>query len=172
LTRVGLYEVKAELAGFKVAVANNILVETGQTVRVDLQLEVGEITQSVEVQSEAPLVRTETSSLEVVIQNREIIQLPLYGRDFLGLAGLTAGVTTKGWGGQGYNQNNLVVGGARSRDNEFRIDGTRAMASHNNDITNRPPLDAIEEFQLLRHQYAAEYGGSGSHRRHTYQDRN
>ena len=158
LNRLGLYEVRAEMPGFKVAVAPDILLTTGQTVRVDLVLEVGEISDSVTVQGAAPLVRSETSSLETVVQNREILDLPLYGRNFLELTGLTAGVSTKAPAGIGYQQTNLVAGGARARDNDYRIDGFRSMANYNADMTVKPPIDAIEEFQLIRHQYSAEYG--------------
>lgn len=158
LGRVGRYEIRAEMPGFKMAVVPDVLLTTGQTLRVDLVLEVGEVTDSVTVEGRVPLVRSETSSLEVVVQNREILELPLYGRDFLALTGLTAGVSTKAPAGAGYQLHNLVVGGARARDNEYRIDGIRAMASHNADITVKPPLDSIQEFQLIRHQYSAEYG--------------
>src|SRR5262249_8174054 len=127
-------------------------------VRVDMDLQVGEITQSVDIKAEAPLVRTETSSLELVIQNREILELPLFGRDYLGLISLSPGAATKTTAGQAYNAVSFVSGGTRSRDNEFRLDGFRAMTSWNNDPTNRPPLDAIEEFQMIRNLYSAEYG--------------
>ena len=158
LSRVGLYEVRAEMPGFNVALAPDILLTTGQTVRVDLALVVGDITQTVTVEGAPPLVRSETSSLEVVVEHREIVELPLYGRNVLDLTGLTTGVSTKAPSGIGYQQHNLVVGGARARDNDYRIDGFRSMANYNADMTVKPPLDAIEEFQLIRHNYSAGYG--------------
>ena len=127
--------------------------------RVDLVLQVGEVDETVVVAGAAPLVRTETSSLEQVVQNREILELPLNrNASFTQLAALSAGVSSRNRGGLGYQKDNLVFGGARARDNDFRIDGIRAMESHNADITVRPPLDSIQEFQLVRHQYSAEHG--------------
>jgi hypothetical protein len=79
---LGRFEVRAEFEGFKAAVVPEVTVLTGQTVRVDLQLEVGAVTESITVEAEVPLVRSEVSSLGTVVQNREVIELPLYGRDF------------------------------------------------------------------------------------------
>ena len=158
LNQVGQFEVRAELAGFRGALVT-VLLTTGQTARVDLTLEIGDVKQSITVEGTfAPLLQSETSSLRSVMENREILELPLNGRDFLQLTGLQAGVATKSLSGTGYNQLGLSVNGMRSRDNDFRLDGLRTMASYNNDMTTRPPLDAIQEFQMIRNDYSAEYG--------------
>ena len=158
LGNVGTYEIRAEMAGFKVAVAPSVLLETGRTVRVDLTLQVGEVTQSVTVEAGTQLVRSETSSLDLVVHSREIIELPLFGRNFLDLARTSAGVSTRAPAGMGYQETNLVVGAARARDNEYSIDGIRSMDDHNADMAVKPPLDSIAEFELIRNMYAAEYG--------------
>ncbi len=158
LTRVGEYEVRVEKSGFRVAVAPKVLVETGQTVRLDLPLQIGEVAQSVQVEETASLVRSETASLETVIQNREILELPLNGRNFLQLTALSPGVSTNGPQASGYNSFNLSVSGGRARDNDYRIDGLRAMASYSNNIATLPPLDSLQEFELIRNLYSAEYG--------------
>jgi outer membrane receptor for ferrienterochelin and colicin len=92
------------------------------------------------------------------MENQQILDLPLNGRDFLQLTGLQPGVATKSLTGTGYNDFGLSVNGMRSRDNDFRLDGIRVMASYNNNMSTKPPLDAIEEFQMVRNNYSAEYG--------------
>ena len=158
LNRVGRYEVRAQLGGFKRALVTALLT-TGQTIRVDLNLQIGDVSQSVTVEGTvAPLVQSETSSLRSVMENQQILDLPLNGRDFLQLTGLQPGVATKSLTGTGYNEFGLSVNGMRSRDNDFRLDGIRVMASYNNNMSTKPPLDAIEEFQMVRNNYSAEYG--------------
>ncbi len=160
LGQVGQYEVRAEMPGFKSAVAPQVLLEIGRTVRVDLTLQVGEITDSVTVETEVPLVRSETSSLATVLQNREILELPLNRRNFFALTALTPGVSTRGpaAGGHTFKGENLGVGGARTRDNDYRIDGIQTKTAFYNGLAVSPPLDSIQEFQLVRNSYAAEYG--------------
>ena len=158
LTNIGAYEIRAQMAGFKAAVAQNVLLETGSTVRVDLTLEVGAVAEVVTVSAGTQLVRSETSSLEIIVKAREITELPLFGRNFLDLTKTTAGVSTRAPAAMGYQETNLVVGAARARDNEYSIDGIRSMDDHNADMAVKPPLDSIAEFELVRNLYAAEHG--------------
>src|SRR6266850_427760 len=82
----GSYNVSAEAPGFKTQVVNDIRLEVNQTARIDLKLSVGEIVQRVEAKASLQLLQTDTSELGAVIQNKQIVDLPLNGRDYLQLA--------------------------------------------------------------------------------------
>ena len=88
----GAYSVQASLPGFRTEVRRGIVVEVDRNARVEIQLQVGEISEKVEVMADAPLVQVDTSSLGQVIDAQRVAQLPLNGRDFLQLASLTPGV--------------------------------------------------------------------------------
>ncbi|PYV15237.1 MAG: hypothetical protein DMG07_10265, partial [Acidobacteria bacterium] len=162
LSRVGRYEVRAEMPRFKTTVQPEVTVQIGQTVRVDLVLEVGEIAESVTVEARPPLVRTETSSLGEVMDNRKILELPLNGREFLQLATLTPGVSSRNASaGSPSKGGTLEVNGGRSGHNQFRLDGVDNTDNHYNELAAVPPIDSIQEFQLVRNLYSAEYGRAG-----------
>src|SRR5881296_3274032 len=82
----GTYSVAAELTGFKKQVVTGVVVAVEERVRVDLQLSVGQVSDTVQVESTAPMLETETSSVGHVIENQRIVDLPLNGRQFLELA--------------------------------------------------------------------------------------
>jgi Carboxypeptidase regulatory-like domain len=88
----GVYSVSALLAGFKKYVNSAVTLQVNQTARLDITLDVGEISQEVTVSAEAPLLETETSSRGAVIDGRKIVELPLNGRDYNQLALLSPGV--------------------------------------------------------------------------------
>ena len=79
LLPVGIYDLTAEQSGFKKFVQNGIAVEVGQTTRVDIGMQIGEVSQTVEVEAEAPLLRPDTSDLGTVIPGTQIRDLPLTG---------------------------------------------------------------------------------------------
>ena len=91
---VGEYEVTAEAAGFKKTVRSGIVLEVDQRAQVNLMLEVGQVSESIEVVGEAPLVDTGSATVGSVVENRRIQELPLNGRNALALAMLTPGVRT------------------------------------------------------------------------------
>src|SRR5262245_11858072 len=82
----GTYSVSGELTGFKKRVVTGVVVDVEQRVRVDLALEVGQVAETVEVQSSAPLLEAESSSIGHVIENQRVVDLPLNGRQFMELA--------------------------------------------------------------------------------------
>jgi hypothetical protein len=86
----GTYQLRVELNGFKTLVRDGVRIATGEDVRLDLQVEVGSVTEAVTVRADAPLLRSGTSGLGHVIDNQRIVQLPLNGRSFIAL-GLRAG---------------------------------------------------------------------------------
>ena len=82
----GPYRIRAELSGFRPLTREGVRLATGETVRLDLQLQLGGVTEAVTVTADAPLLRSETSGLGQVIDNRKIVDLPLNGRSFITLA--------------------------------------------------------------------------------------
>ena len=88
----GTYTVIVELAGFRREVVRKLILETGQSVRVDITLQVGAVSESVEVEASAPLVNADNASTGGVVEQRKIVELPLNGRNYLQLATLEANV--------------------------------------------------------------------------------
>ncbi len=102
----------------------------------------------------APLLQTQSGETGELIAGREILDLPLLGRNFLDLTRLAAGATNGGGG----NTLNVSVNGQREFANSILVDGVEASSNRNNDTTMRPSVDAIEEFKVLTSGYAAEFG--------------
>ncbi len=152
----GVYEVKAELTGFKTAVLTGIELTVDETKRLDITLEVGEISEVITVEAEPPVINTEEGRLSSVITNRQIVDLPLSTRNFIQLALTQPGVVA---GGVGSNTGGISIGGARSRGTSFVLDGV-----DNNDpvvagfTQVTVPLDSVQEFRLIRNSMSAEYG--------------
>ena len=160
----GFYSVEVEATSFKSAIRDKIQIEVGLELRADFQLQPGEVTQTVEVTSEAPLTDTTNTTLNGVLSNKAITELPVQGRDFQNLLMLHPGVQrTPGGGFQSITSN-----GNRPDDNNFYIDGADDMdvyygESVMNDagIEGTPasllPLDSIQEFNT-QESPEADYG--------------
>jgi Carboxypeptidase regulatory-like domain len=91
--RASSYTINVESAGFKRAIRRGVTLEVGQVAVLDFTLEVGQVTEAVEVTAEAPLLRTESAELGDVVEGRRVVELPLNGRFFVNLVSLTTGVT-------------------------------------------------------------------------------
>ncbi|MCI0628941.1 MAG: carboxypeptidase regulatory-like domain-containing protein, partial [Acidobacteria bacterium] len=148
------YTVTVRNPGFKKLSRGPIRLALDQKLRLDLQLELGDITEVVSVTSVAPLLDTETAATGEVIQSAQILDLPLLGRDFLELALLAPGVAAGGGG----NNANLAVSGQREFANSLLIDGVEVSGNRNNDTSLRPSVDAVQEFKVLTSGYAPEFG--------------
>ncbi len=165
---IGVYQVSAELSGFKKQVRSGISLDVDQRLRVDLTLSVGEITEVVEVEAEAPLVRSETSDLGEVIGKRQVDELPLNGRNFVQLVTLTTGTGT-GIPGQSLHGNSpsafrsdtaVSVNSGRADQNNFLLDGVDNNEADVNTIVIIPIIDGIQEFKVLTNTFSAEFGRS------------
>ena len=151
----GIYEVTVEKPGFKQLHENSLELQIGQTARLDGQLDVGAVSQSVEIVASVPLVNTETFARGDVIAPREITEMPLNGRDFNDLAFMVAGVQPAESGGKG---SPYVVNGARADASNVTIDGINDQNPRDAGAQARPPLDSLQEFRLQTSGYSAEYG--------------
>jgi len=153
----GQYTAMAEAQGFKKMVKLGLVLVVGQTMRVDLNLEVGAVAQEVQVQGDVTqLLKPETSEVGQVINLRQVVDLPLNGRNFKDLIPLNAGVGTgsQGAANSGYNFN-----GSRTDMNMFMIEGVDNVDINSNLLLS-PSIDAIEEFQIQTGNFSAEFGRS------------
>jgi hypothetical protein len=164
----GFYAVKVEAAGFKVFSGDNVQVQVAREVDLNLQLELGTATESVQVESTASLLNTESAAQGTVISQEKIVSLPLNGRQFIQLALLVPGANA---GGRLVQQNSvrlnqvggISASGGRTNNNAFLLDGAVNTDPDYNAISYMPILDTISEFQVQTAQFSAQYGrASGS----------
>src|SRR6266849_6782122 len=144
--RPSSYDVTAEIAGFRRYSMKEFRVEVDQTARIDIQMEVGQVTEQIEVKGTAQLLHTENATIGAVIEQRRILELPLNGRNFAALALLVPGVNS---GAPGTSTGGgMSIGGARPEQNAFQLDGVTNSDQYDNDIAFRPSIDSIEEFKI------------------------
>ena len=129
--------------------------------RLDFELEPGDIKESVVVTGEAPLVQSETSSLGEVVDTRQIVGLPLNGRNYIDLATLTSGVIRTAEGSNGNVNATFVVNGTRGGQNNYLLDGIDNNSNDGGEAALYTNVDAIEEFKVQTSNYSAEFGRSG-----------
>ncbi len=165
----GLYDIRVENPGFKIATRRSVELQVGAVARIDFTLEVGEVTQQVEVTGGAPLLATESTALGTVIENKRIVDLPLNGRNYLQLVTLSPNVTTEGGGGAGNSlqggvraQTSLSIGGQRLEFNRYTLDGVENTDPNFNSYIIQPSVDALQEFKVQTGVYSAEFGRGAS----------
>jgi Carboxypeptidase regulatory-like domain/TonB-dependent Receptor Plug Domain/TonB dependent receptor len=162
--KIGTYQVEVEAAGFKKAVRSRIELNIQEQAVVDFGLEAGDISQTVEVTAEAPLLQTTESSVGQAVSGQVINNLPLNGRDWTFLARLSAGVNIPQQGARAAGQ--FAANGTRPAQNNYLIDGIDNNTS-NVDFLNgtayviKPPVDAIGEFKIQTNAFSAEFGRAG-----------
>jgi hypothetical protein len=149
----GRYRITVESAGFKRSERRGLLVQVGERLGVDITLEVGAVSETINVSEESPLLQTTNANLGQVIDQKKILELPLPGRDTLRLVQLAPGV-----GGLNSNLGDLRFGGGRIRQAEFFVDGAPTSAAGDARATALPSIDAIQEFRVETNNLAAEYG--------------
>ncbi len=150
----GIYRVRVELVGFRPLTREGIQIATGETVRLDLQLAVGGLTEAVTVTADAPLLRSQTSGLGHVIDNRKIVDLPLNGRSFIALATLVPGVALPPPPAAPFPR----INGGRPRTNEYLFDGISVLQPEPGQVAFFPNIDAIQEFKIESNSPPAEFG--------------
>jgi len=164
--RPGVYVVTAEKVGFALALVENVVVQVGARLRVDLQMPVGQVTEKVEVTASSPLLETDSSQRGQVISGDQTRALPLISREYSSLALLTTGVKIAGSSlttGNTPREGAFNVNGLRSPFNNFLIDGVdnNAYGTSNQGFSNQvmqPSPDAIGEFKVVTNNMSAEYG--------------
>jgi hypothetical protein len=170
LVPVGNYNLRAEMAGFKTDEVKGLRVETAAQVRQDFQLQVGALTETVEVSASGAVLNTESASVGGVVENKRIIELPLNGRNVVSLAVLVPGVqfgerTGRGDGlggfpipGAGFS---VSANGIRETFQVVSLDGTDAKDPRIHITNFVPSVEALEEFRIQTNAYSAENGFGG-----------
>src|SRR5215813_9050245 len=163
--KIGRYKLKAEAQGFKAAVAEEFTVTVNAHQRVDLQLQIGAVNESVEVVGAASAIETDSSSRGHVIANTQIVNLPLNGRSYADLALLAPGVRKSVLedGSVTSRDASYNVNGQRSALNNFLVDGVdnNAYGTSNQGFSSQVVQltpDSVSEFRVETSNYSAEYG--------------
>ena len=165
--QVGRYEIRGELQGFKTEVRTGVTLSVTQEAVVNFALEVGAIEESVIVTGEAPLISTTSASLGALVDEKQLAQLPLNGRNYIDLSLMQAGVSQNRNSVGGMAGVWFTVNGAPMRSNNFTIDGApmnsliggAAMSAAGTTLG----LDGIREYRVVTNSFSAEYGqGMGS----------
>jgi hypothetical protein len=170
----GTYTVQSAKQGFKKASAQNVEVAVGSDVRMDFKLQVGQVTEQVEVTTAAPLLATESAAVQNEVEGQQIVALPLNGRDYLQLVALNPNVVQEPTGGTGGITSGLVglagtraqslisVAGQRLEYNHYTLDGIENTEPNYNTYIIHPSIDALQEFTVLTGIYSAEFGRGAS----------
>ena len=164
LLPVGHYRLEASAKGFRKFAQEGITLSVNESANVPVQLVVGSPTQSVQVTANAGLIETADTTLGKTVGEREILDLPLNGRNFSQLGLLQPGVVpiTPGLaqaGGSLRDGEAYSVNGQRPESNNFLIDGASNVNTVDGGFVLKPPIDAIAEFKILTHTANAEFGG-------------
>ena len=162
----GMYEITVEKQGFKQRRISNIPLATGTTVTIDAQLDVGAVSESVQVEASAVQLEVQTSGLSKVVESRKVVELPLLGRNPLNLASTAPGVIpTSAQGGNGAgaigSATNSRISGGLAMQNAVLMDGGESRGFTSGGQAYSVPIEAVEEFKLETATYSAEYGRSG-----------
>ena len=160
---IGDYVITAEAAGFQKLVRSGITVTVGQTLRVDLQLTVGQVTQEVTVTGNVVRVETETAAISDVVTGSQIANLELNGRNWVTLATLVPGASPDNGLDTShvgvYGNNSISFNGGRTQYNNWEIDGGPNTDEGSAGTFNTyPSLDTIAEFRISTSNYGAEMG--------------
>jgi hypothetical protein len=142
-------------AGFEVTTVPEVELYIDQKALLNFKLKVGAVTETMTVSVAAPTLQTQSMETGEVMDTKDILDLPLLGRQFLDLTTLTAGVAT---GAGSVNTFDVSVNGQREYANSILIDGVESTTNRTQDITITPSVDAVQEFKILTSSYSAEYG--------------
>ena len=160
------YKISATATGFRVYNGSDITLQVNDQLKIDIPLDVGTVTEEVNVSANVLRVETESTQLGDVIDSKKMLALPLNGRSYIDLLGLQAGVAPAG--GQAMQQDrpvsgnsnpgNISVNGQRETANAFLVNGGDVSEGRNLGAGLVPNLDSVEEFRLITNSFDAEYG--------------
>ena len=158
----GDYQISFEKTGFKTFTRTGLTLQVGQDARLDTPLQLGSVSEKIEVKADVPALETETHSTGEVVEARQVTELPLLGRDAYALGELVPGVRTS----RGMNDlpvdiistASISINGAQGNANEFLLDGAPNSAPSQNGPLFYPIADAVQEFKVDTSNYSAEFG--------------
>ena len=160
---VGRYEVRVQQAGFQAAVKPSVTLVLNQNAKIDFGLKVGDVNQTVEVTTEAPILETQNTQLGTVLDAKTNAQLPLATRNYVQLTLLAPGTVTTNpssfTGAQSsFSGGRPLVNGNREQTNNFLLDGMDNNQISENAVGYTPSVDAIQEFNMITQNASAEFG--------------
>ena len=151
----GVYEVTITKTGFRTLREEDLELQVDQTARLEVKLEVGSLSEAIEIIAQAPVINTENAARGELVAGQELVEVPLNGRDFNDLAFLVPGVSRAAQGSDG---SSLAINGARPDNSNFVIDGFNDHNPRMGNAQARPPLDSVQEFKMQVTGYSAENG--------------
>ena len=158
------YRIEAEAPGFKVTVRPNVVIEVDKAAQVNLSVEIGAVSEKVEVQASAPLLDPQTSSLGGVVQTRPLQELPLNGRNPLALVALEPSVVpqqgsdTNPAGQNPFVTGNFQIGGGIAGQTQSYLDGAPLNLNYGNLLAMVPSQDTLAEFKVQTNSMSPEFG--------------
>jgi hypothetical protein len=160
----GTYDLTVEAQGFRKYVQSGLLLEVNQRARIDINMQLGAVTETIEVTGEIPLLNTETTIVGQTVDTINLTETPLASRNYIELTLLTPGTTTTSLAGMrdsqrsGYGQSRPYVNGNRAQANNFLLDGIDNNQVSDNYTAYQPNVDAIQEVKMITNNASAEFG--------------
>jgi outer membrane receptor protein involved in Fe transport len=154
----GQYTLTTEHEGFRKDVRSGLTLEVGQQARIDVALQVGALSEQVEVTAAAPLISSENAAIGNVVDQKKIVELPLNGRGYLQLAFLQPGVYAPAQASTIGFRGGMNIAGSNEVSTQYILDGVDNNDEASNQPLHTPVLDAVQEFRVLTGTYSAEYG--------------
>lgn len=163
----GKITLTVEQPGFSKLIRSGVELTAADTLAVDLQLHVGSIQETVEVNAQATLLQTEDATVSSLMSNQQILEMPLNGRTFTQLIAIMPGTTatsppmTAGTGGYGMRANTGVsINGSQTGNNSYLVDGMYDKGLWLNNLVIVPTIDSIQDARVQTSNYSAQYGAS------------
>lgn len=161
--RPGVYDISAELQGFKRVVRNSIQLDAAGSLTLDFTLETGALTEQVTVTAEQPPLQTDVA-IRKTVESKDLEQLSFSGRNPIGVASLKAGVVGGSFNSRNFNDlgnGGFNINGSRADENNITVDGATAIRTRSSGaIVGIQNVDALQEVQVLTANYMPEYGRS------------
>jgi len=155
----GRYRITADASGFKQTQREPVVLAVDEVGKINFTMQVGEAKETVTVSASAVLLDTATSTVANVVENRQVMELPLNGRDPLDLLGLAPGIRIQGgFGGKTGSWGNFSSNGGLANANVVMVEGLALDLAQMNAPSFVPPVDATEEFRVQTNKFSAEYG--------------
>jgi hypothetical protein len=161
---IGQYTLEVKKPGFRLQRIEQVTLVTGQTLDLLLALQVGEVSQTIDVTAETGLLQTASATVQSSVTEKQIMDLPLNGRNALQLTTLTPGTVMTDVGTESGQQDNrgIAVNGLRTTQNNFQMDGTNYTNRFFDSVPTMPNPDTLEEFTIKTSAYSAEFSGAGA----------
>jgi hypothetical protein len=169
----GRYRIEAEKAGFKHFTREPIVLEVGNALRIDIAMQIGAVTQTIEVTAATPLLQSQSSDLGQVVAARSVTEMPLNGRNPIALVELVPGVVPQGQpsggnssmgnpvGANPFAMGDFQIGGGQAGQSAIILDGVPTNGSYLNVVTLIPTQDSLQEFKVQTNNLGPEFGRTG-----------